>query len=78
MNKDQLFSLIFGLVLGILLMFFWNLGASLNNQNMRLMQLEQVATENSQRTDQIINFLNTLNDSEGGLIEQEEMPMIIE
>ncbi len=78
MNKDQLFPLIFGLVLGVLLMFFWNLGASLNNQSMRLSQLEQVAIENQQRVEQIITWLQTPAGQEGEVMEQEEAPMIIE
>lgn len=57
MNKDQLFPLIFGLVLGVLLMFFWNLGSSLNNQSMRISQLEQAANSNSQNIAEVINFL---------------------
>ncbi len=78
MNKDQLFPLIFGLVLGILLMFFWNLGSSLNNQNLRLRQLEQVAVENSQRVEQILNFIQTPASPESGLMDEEDAPMIIE
>ncbi len=57
MNKDQLFPLIFGLVLGILLMFFWNLGSSLNNQSMRISQLEQAANSNSQNIAEVVNYL---------------------
>jgi len=78
MNKDQLFPLIFGLVLGVLLMFFWNLGASLNNQNLRLGQLSQIVNENSQRIEQIVNFIQTPATSEGEVMQQEEAPMIIE
>lgn len=78
MNKDQLFPLIFGLVLGILLMFFWNLGASLNNQNLRLRQLEQAANANSQTIAEIVNFINSAVAPEGQTMEQEEVPMIIE
>lgn len=78
MNKDQLFPLIFGLILGVLLMFFWNLGASLNNQNMRVRQLEQAATTNSQTIAEIVNFINSAIAPEGEVMQQEEVPMIIE
>ena len=77
MNKDQLFPLIFGLVLGVLLMFFWNLGASLNNQSMRISQLEQAANSNSQNLAEVINFLQQPAGEEGGVTEGES-PMIIE
>ncbi len=59
MQKDQLTSLITGLVLGLLLMFFWQLGARLNNNSMRLAQIEQVTIENRQTIEQIVNFINT-------------------
>ncbi len=78
MNKDQLFPLIFGLILGVLLMFFWNLGVNLNNQNLRLSQLEQVSIENSRRTAEIVNFINSAIAPEGEVMQQEEVPMIIE
>ncbi len=78
MNKDQLFPLIFGLILGILLMFFWNLGSSLNNQNLRLRQLEQAATANSQSIAQIVNFINSAISPEGEIMGQEDAPTIIE
>lgn len=59
MQKDQLTPLITGLVIGLLLMFFWQLGARLNNNSMRLNQIEQVAVENRQTIEQIVNFINT-------------------
>ncbi len=83
MNKEQIYYLVFGLVLGILLMFFWNLGSSLNNQNARLSQLEQVAGVNSQTITEVVNFINTAISPEGtimpeGSVDLEDLPMIIE
>lgn len=78
MNKEQLFPLIFGLILGVLLMFFWNLGASLNNQHLRLLQLEQASNANSEGITEIVNFINSAVAPEGQAIDQEQMPMIIE
>lgn len=77
MNKEQLFPLIFGLVLGILLMFFWQLGARINNQNMRLSQLEQAAVANTQTINEVVNFINQATSAGAGET-FEESPMILE
>ncbi len=77
MNKEQLFPLIFGLVLGILLMFFWQLGARINNQNMRLSQLEQATVANSQTINEVVNFINQATTAGGGG-DFEDTPMILE
>ncbi len=77
MTKDQIIPLIFGLVLGILLMFFWNLGASLNNQNLRLMQIEQAAVANSQSIQEVVNFINSAMSPDNGMTGT-ETPTIIE
>ena len=80
MNKDQLFPLIFGLVLGILLMFFWDLGSSLNDQGERLNQLERAANTNSQNIDdikEIFSYFQQPVSPEGEVMDQES-PMIIE
>ncbi len=58
MKKETLFPLIFGLILGVLLMFFWQLGSKLNEQNNRLAQIEQVSQANSQTIQEIINFIS--------------------
>jgi hypothetical protein len=65
MNKEQLLPLIFGLVLGILLMFFWQLGARINNQNMRLSQLEQATVTNSQNIAGVVDFINSATSNQG-------------
>ncbi len=59
MQKEQFTPLIIGLVLGLLLMFFWQLGARLNNNNVRLTQIEQVASTNKQTIEQVVNFINS-------------------
>ncbi len=59
MKKEHLFPLITGLILGVLIMLFWQLGARLNNQNIRLAQLEQAATVNNQTLTEIVNFINS-------------------
>ena len=58
MKKESLFPLVFGLILGVLLMFFWQLGVKLNEQNTRLKSIEQVSQANSQTIQEIINFIS--------------------
>lgn len=59
MQKENLIPLITGLILGLLLMFFWQLGARLNNNSVRLSQLEQAAATNAQTIEQVVNFINS-------------------
>ena len=60
------FPLIAGLIIGILLMMFWQLGARLNNQNNRLAQLEQAAALNTQTIEQVVQFINSATNPEAG------------
>lgn len=59
MQKETLTPLITGLVLGLLLMFFWQLGARLNNNNVRLSQIEQATVNNTNTISEIVNFINS-------------------
>ncbi len=58
MKKELVFPLIAGIVLGVLVMLFWQLGARINNNSVRLAQLEQASAQNSQALGEVINFIN--------------------
>jgi uncharacterized membrane protein YvbJ len=58
MKKELVFPLIAGIVLGVLVMLFWQLGARMNNNSMRLAQLEQATAQNSQALGEIVAFIN--------------------
>ncbi len=58
MKKELVFPLIAGIVLGVLVMLFWQLGIKMNNNSMRLSQLEQASAQNSQALAEIIGFIN--------------------
>lgn len=58
MKKESIFPLVSGLILGILLMLLWQLGAGLRNQSIRLAQLEEATINNSQGVNEIVNFIN--------------------
>lgn len=58
MKKELVFPLIAGIVLGVLVMLFWQLGARINNNSIRLSQLEQASAQNSQALGEVVNFIN--------------------
>ncbi|MDI3496518.1 MAG: hypothetical protein PWQ35_539 [Patescibacteria group bacterium] len=58
MKKEFVFPLIIGILFGAMLMMFWQFSARLTNQNSRLAQLEQYATQNSQTINEVVSFIN--------------------
>ncbi|MGE5426236.1 MAG: hypothetical protein ACM3PZ_04120 [Bacillota bacterium] len=58
MRKELILPLIAGLVLGVLVMLFWQLNSKLNNSGSRLAQLEQATGSNTQAVSEIVNFIN--------------------
>lgn len=58
MKKELIFPLIAGLVMGVLLMLFWQLNARMTNNNARLAQLEQASAQNSQALTEVVTFIN--------------------
>jgi hypothetical protein len=58
MKKELVFPLIAGIVLGVLVMLFWQLGTRINNNNVRLVQLEQASAQNSQALSEVVAFIN--------------------
>lgn len=58
MKKDLIFPLVVGIIFGAMIMIFWQFTARINNQNMRLAQLEEFATKNSQTVNEIVSFIN--------------------
>jgi len=65
MKREIVFPLVVGIILGALVMIFWQFTARLNVQNVRLSQLEQFATQNSQAVNDIIAFINQATNPQG-------------
>jgi hypothetical protein len=65
MKKELVFPLVAGVVLGVLVMLFWQLGARLNNANTRLAQLEQATAANTQAVSEIVAFINQATGQNG-------------
>ncbi len=66
MKREIVFPVIVGIIFGALIMIFWQFTASLNNQNARLAQLEQVTGQNSQTVNDIVTFINQATNPQGG------------
>lgn len=58
MKKELVFPLIAGIVVGVLVMLFWQLSVRMNNNSLRLAQLEQASTQNSQALAEVVAFIN--------------------
>jgi len=58
MKKELVFPLIAGIVLGVLVMLFWQLGARINSNSIRLAQLEQASAQNNQAISEVVAFIN--------------------
>ena len=58
MKREFIFPLIIGLVLGGLLMIFWQFNARLNNTRAGLAQLEQATAQNTKTVADIVAFIN--------------------
>ncbi len=65
MKKEIVFPLVVGIIFGALVMIFWQFTARLNNQNVRLAQLEQFATQNAQTVNEIIAVINNATAPQG-------------
>jgi len=65
MKKELVLPLIGGLILGVLLMLFWQLNAKLNNSSARLAQLEQATAANTQAVTEIVGFINQATGQNG-------------
>jgi len=58
MKKELVFPVIAGVVLGVLIMLFWQLNVKLNNSGNRLTQLETATNSNTQAVTEIVGFIN--------------------
>lgn len=65
MKKELIFPLIAGLILGVLIMLFWQLNTKLNTSSARLAQLEQATNSNTQAVSEIVSFINQATGQNG-------------
>lgn len=58
MNKDLIFPMIVGVLLGAMIMIFWQFNSRLNNVRAALVQLDTVTSQNAATTNEVVNFIN--------------------
>ena len=58
MRREFIFPLVVGLIIGGLLMIFWQFNARLNNELTATAQLEQATAQNTQTIGSVVTFIN--------------------
>jgi len=58
MRREFVFPLIVGLILGALVMIFWQFNTRLSNATIALNQLEQVTAQNTKTVNDVVAFIN--------------------
>lgn len=58
MKRELVFPLIVGIILGALVMIFWQFNARLNNQIVAMNQLQQATAQNTKNVTDIVTFIN--------------------
>ncbi len=65
MRRELIFPLIVGIILGALVMIFWQFNGRLNNQMAAMSQLQQVTAQNTQTVNDIVAFINQATNPQG-------------
>jgi len=65
MKKEIAFPLVIGIIIGILIMFFWQFTVALRSQSARMAQIEQVTASNAKNVNDIIDFINKASNPNG-------------
>jgi hypothetical protein len=58
MKREFVFPMVVGIILGALVMIFWQFNARLNNFGTGLVQLEQATAQNTKNVGDVVTFLN--------------------
>lgn len=58
MRREFVFPLIIGIILGALVMIFWQFNARLNAQLAAMSQLQQATAQNTKTVNDIVAFIN--------------------
>lgn len=66
MKREFVFPLVVGVILGGLLMLFWQFNARLNNVAAGVSQLGQVTSQNTQTVNDIVSFINNATGGQNG------------
>jgi len=58
MKREFVFPLVVGVILGALVMIFWQFNARLSNVSGAMAQLEQATNQNTKTVSDIVTFIN--------------------
>jgi len=65
MKREFVFPLVIGLILGALVMIFWQFNSRLNNINTGVTQLDQATAQNTKTVGDIVTFINNATQKAG-------------
>lgn len=75
MKKDFIFPLIVGLILGALVMLFWQFNSRLNSVRGALTQLDAATVQNTNSVNEIVNFINQATGGQQAANGQQQAPV---
>jgi len=58
MKRESIFPVVIGIIVGVLVMIFWQFSARLTSATSALTQLEQVSSQNTATINQVVSFIN--------------------
>jgi len=66
MKREFIFPMVIGLILGALVMIFWQFNTRLNNVMVGMSQLEQATNQNTKTVADIVTFINNATGANKG------------
>jgi len=74
MKREFVFPMVVGIILGGLLMIFWQFNARLSNIAAGVVQLEQATSQNTKTVGDIVTFINNATGQKGAAPAAAETP----
>lgn len=74
MKREFVFPLVVGVILGALVMIFWQFNVRLNNIAAGVVQLEQATSQNASKVSEIITFINNATGQKAATTPAAETP----
>jgi|BioPla2DNA2_1021312.scaffolds.fasta_scaffold05648_4 amino acid permease len=66
MKRELIFPTIIGIIIGVLIMVFWQFSARLITASNAIAQLEQATAQNTTTINQVVSFINQATGVTGG------------
>lgn len=65
MKRELVFPVIIGIIMGVLIMIFWQFSARLIATSNAVAQLQQATTQNTTTINQVVSFINQATGANG-------------